>query len=174
MCDWWYSNGWFEGIMHMHYVLLKTQGNCIRTHNSFWWQFQGKNTYFWVYFQFRCMRNSAEDCKSSGFPYMGPFCLWKNCLRGICSSRLNQHYCQDRNTLKGTRTENNKTLDAYFVLDRPSYYNTVLHFDSWILKAMPWLRWLVTSLLPHRHGFNPRPIHVVYVGDKVADKFLSE
>jgi len=33
---------------------------------------------------------------------------------------------------------------------------------------MPWLKWLVTDLSPQRLGFDPRPVHVVFVVDKVT------
>ena len=36
-------------------------------------------------------------------------------------------------------------------------------------RAMPWLiKWLVTELSPQRLGFDPRPVHVVFVVDKVT------
>jgi hypothetical protein len=35
-------------------------------------------------------------------------------------------------------------------------------------RAMPWLKWLVTDLSPQRLGFDPRPVHVVSVVDKVT------
>jgi hypothetical protein len=33
---------------------------------------------------------------------------------------------------------------------------------------MPWLRQLVTGVLPHRSGFNPRPVFVRFMVDKAA------
>lgn len=33
-------------------------------------------------------------------------------------------------------------------------------------KAVPWLRWLVSSSSLYRPGFSPRPIHVEFVVDK--------
>jgi len=40
---------------------------------------------------------------------------------------------------------------------------------------MPWLRWLVARLVSWRPGFNPRPVHVEFVIDRVAlgQVFLS-
>ena len=32
---------------------------------------------------------------------------------------------------------------------------------------MPWLRWLITSLSPWRPGFNPLPVHVEFVVDRM-------
>jgi len=34
--------------------------------------------------------------------------------------------------------------------------------------AVQWLKWLVTDLSPQRMGFDPGPVHVVFVVDRVT------
>jgi hypothetical protein len=40
--------------------------------------------------------------------------------------------------------------------------------ENYRILAVPWLRQLVNSFLVWRPGFNPRPVHVGFVVDKVA------
>ena len=37
-----------------------------------------------------------------------------------------------------------------------------------LVRAVPWLRRLVAGLSPRRPGFDPGPVHVRFVVDKVA------
>jgi hypothetical protein len=48
------------------------------------------------------------------------------------------------------------------------YFVNTLHRVITFNKAVPWLRRLVAGLPPRRPGFNPEPVHVGFVLDKVA------
>jgi hypothetical protein len=39
---------------------------------------------------------------------------------------------------------------------------------KYLVRAMPWFRWLIVGLSPWMHEFTPLPIHVGFVVDKAA------
>jgi hypothetical protein len=55
-------------------------------------------------------------------------------------------------------------IDADHLFFKNSPFNRVRNYE----EAMPWLRQLVADLSPEKPGFYPKPLHVGFVGDRVA------
>jgi hypothetical protein len=68
LCSLQFSNGWCEGITHLHYILLVSWENYIRkawnSHTNFQWKCKGENTCFWIVIS-DLGETLVEGCESS-------------------------------------------------------------------------------------------------------------
>jgi len=62
-----------------------------------------------------------------------------------------------------------EVMKPYIILEKVySHHITLLHCSFHSCKIRPWLRRLVSGLTPRRSGFDPRPVHLIFVMFKVA------